>query len=257
MQRPKSPAASSPFHHFFRSFRRFLAALATATAIGAVRDCHAQLVLQPLTEATSKDTKIYDQIPSTNFSSNLGISSPDVGAHFLSMVQFDLSSVSFPAADITNAKLTLYSTGLVSTLGAPGTGGTVTLSPILDNWRETSGDAGSTPLATYGAFFGTTLTLHFGPAVASQNVTGAGFHDWDITNLVKSWVDSSQANYGVLIQFSTSGGDMVFADTDSTPGVAGSAPALTINTVPEPASAALLLAGLGTVLARRRRVAAC
>ncbi len=256
MQRPKSPTTHSLFHRSF-PFPKLLAVLAAAAAFGAGHDCHAQLVLQPLTEATSKDTKIYQHVDTSNFSSNLSITSPDTGGHFASLVQFDLSSVSFPAADITSAKLTLYSTGIGVSGTTNAAGGLVTLSPILDNWRENAADAGSAPLATYAAFFGTTPTLHSGPVASSQNVTGTGFYDWDITNLVKSWVDSSQPNYGVLIQINTTSGDVGFADVDSTPGVSGSSPALTINTVPEPASAALLLAGLGMTLARRRRVAAC
>jgi hypothetical protein len=215
----------------------------------------AQIVIQPLVEADSKDSKIYGTLPTLSLQSDLNVVSLDVGAHFLSLVQFDLTALTLDAAQITNATFTLYSTGL-GISGGPVAGGTVTISPILNEWRETSGSPGTAPLSTYNAFFGTgtAQTLNFGSAVASQNVNGAGFVDWDITNLVKSWKDGSQPNYGVIVQLSSNGGDIGFADVDSQPGIAGSSPKLTI--VPEPGTALLAFAGLGVMFFRRNRAAA-
>ena len=224
--------------------------------LAALPESRAQFVIQPQTEATSKDAKIYTSLAGNSLQSDLNVVSQDTGAHFLSLVQFDLSSVTLTSLQISSATLTLYSTGLgISGIASPPPG-TVTISPILDDWKELSGDPGSAPLATYANFFGTTPTLHFGSAVASQTVTGAGFVSWDITSLVKAWKDSSQPNYGVIIQISSAGGDVGFADVDSSPGVAGSAPKLTVAAVPEPGSALLACAGFGVMFLRRKRAAA-
>lgn len=230
--------------------RRALRPAVAAVLCGTVAE--AALVIQPLTEATSKETKIYGSVPGSNFSSNLNIVSPDVGAHFLSLVQFDLSSLT--ATQVSSAILSLYATGL-GISGGPAAGGTVTITPILDDWRENAADPGAAPLATYDAFFGVAPTLSLGSPVASANVTGIGFVDWDITSLVQSWADGSLANYGVLIQLSSGGGDIGFADVDSAPAVAGSAPKLTIvpAAVPEPGTVFAGLACGSVLLARRRR----
>jgi hypothetical protein len=228
---------------------RLLLAAGAFALVAGTPHAQAQFVIQPLTEATSKETKIYGSVPTSNFSSNLNVVSQDVGAHFLSLVQFDLSAYPFPPAEITNAILTLYATALGAS-GGPAAGGTVTISPILDDWRENSADPGVAPLATYDAFFGTTPTIDLGAAVASQSVTGAGFVSWNITSLVQDWANSAQPNFGVLIQLSTGGGDVGFADVDSTTSVSGSAPSLTV--VPEP-SAAALLGGTALLGLLRRR----
>jgi hypothetical protein len=245
--------AGAPLRRGFRLLTQLGAAFVVLLAASV--QSHAQIVIQPLVEADSKDTKIYDTLPTLSLQSDLNVVSQDVGAHFLSLVQFDLAAITLTAAEITNATLTLYSTGL-GISGGPAVGGTVTISPILTEWRETSSSPGTAPLATYNAFFGTgtAQTLNFGSAAASQNVTGAGFVDWDITDLVKSWKDGSQENYGVLIQLSTNGGDIGFADVDSQPGIAGSSPKLTI--VPEPGTTLLAFAGLGVMFLRRNRPAA-
>jgi AraC-like DNA-binding protein len=109
----------------------------------------------------------------------------------------------------------------------------------------------------YDAFFGTSPTLTLGSAVSMQDITGAGFVTWDLSSTVKSWLDGSLANNGILISLSTNGGDIGFADVDSSPGVADSAPRLTVNAVPEPSATVAAIAGLGLLsivtLRRRRR----
>lgn len=244
----KGRGASKAVARVLKAARKAVAAGAAVLALAA--SAQAQFIFQPTTEAASKDTKIYQHTPTMNFSTNLNITSNDVGSQFLSLLEFDLSTLPTSSADITSAVLTLYSTGLGPSGVVPAIGGDVSVSPILNPWRENSADPGSAPLATYNAFFGTTPTLAFGAPVATETVTGAGFYEWDITNLVKSWVDGSQPNHGLFIQLTTPGGDIGFADADSNPTIAGSSPSLTV--VPEPGSA--LLAGLGGMVffARRR-----
>lgn len=212
--------------------------------------------IQPSTEATSKDAKIYGHVPSIPFSSDLSVTAPSLGAHFLSLVQFDLSQINAVNSEaIISAYLRLYSPGIGANGGV---GGIVTISPILTDWRETMAP-GLAPVATYDAFFGYTdvddiyhpPTLFYGSPIASVEVTGAGFYEWDITTLVKSWYDNSVPNYGVLIQINTPNGDVGFADVDSAPGVPGSAPALVV--VPEPSSSVAFLGGAGLLFLFRRR----
>lgn len=210
----------------------------------------AVFTVQPLTEAESKDTKIYVSVPTSNFSSNLTVVSSDI-TDFRSLVQFDLSAIAgLTAADITTASLRLYVTGLNTNALSTETSATVTVSPILSAWRENASDAGIAPLATWSAFFGTTPTLTFGAVAASQTVTGVGYFDWDITALVKSWKDGTLTNNGMLLQAPGPLGDVGIADTD-TPAFA---PALIVTSpIPEPAAAGLgLLSLMGLALRRRR-----
>jgi len=236
-----------------RSGNRAFAAIRAVTTIGAAfvaatTMAQAQFVIQPLNEAASKDTKIYISVPDSNFSSNLSIVSPDVGADFRSLLQFDLSSITIPSAEITSATVTLYCSGL-GVSGGPANGGLVTLSPINTAWSESAADSNG---ATWNRFFGPTPTLSFDAPAASQTVTGAGFVTWDVTNLVKQWLSGTRANNGFIIQTAGTNMDIGFADTDSNPEVAGSAPRLSV--VPEPGSVALIAAAGGTMcLARRRR----
>lgn len=224
--------------------------LAGFSLTAAPRARAATYTIQPLTEAESKDTKIYVSVPNSNFSSNLSVVSADI-TDFRSLVQFDLSAIAgLTAADITTASLRLYVTGLNTNALSTATSATVTVSPILNEWRETAADAGIAPLATWNAFFGTTPTLTFGGVAASQTVTGIGYFDWDITTLVKSWKDGTLANNGLFLQAPGPQGDVGIADTD-TPAFA---PALIVTSpIPEPATAGLGLVGLLGLALRRRR----
>lgn len=209
----------------------------------------AVFTIQPQNEAESKDTKIYSSVAGSNFSSNLKVVSADI-TDFRSLVQFDLSAVAgLMAADITTASLRLYVTGLNTNGLSAATSVPVTVSPILGDWRETSADPGTAPLATWSAFFGTTPTISYGAVSATQNAAGVGYFDWDITSLVKSWKDGRQANYGVFLQAPGPLGDVGIADTD-TPAFA---PALIISSpVPEPASSGLVILSLLGLALRRR-----
>lgn len=142
-----------------------------------------------------------------------------------------------------------YATGLNLNAESTTASAVVTVSPIFPDWKELADDAGSAPIATWSALFGTTPTITFGAVAASQTVTGVGYFDWDITTLVKSWQDGSLANCGLLLQAPNPQGDVGIADTDAP----AFAPALIITyPIPEP-SAAVLLPGLCLVLLRRCR----
>lgn len=210
----------------------------------------AQLVFQPTSEATSKDSKLYEHVPTSGLQSDLSVTSPDIGAYFTSILQFDLSTYGpINASLITSAYITLNISGL-GISGGPAVGGTVTMSPILNGWRENATDPGTDPVGSYTAFYGTVPTITYGSAVASQVVTGAGFYSWDITDLVKSWANGTLANNGVMIQLSSLGGDVGISDVDSD----GPAKAPSLTIVPEPGAISLLGgAGLFFLLRRRTR----
>jgi hypothetical protein len=209
----------------------------------------AVFTIQPQTEAASKDTKVYASVPLSNFSSNLNVVSADI-TDFRAMVQFDLSALlGLTAGNISSASLRLYSTGLNLNAQSSAASAVVTVSPIFSDWKESPDDAGSAPLGTWSALFGTSPTITYGAVAASQTVTGVGYFDWDITTLVRSWQDGTQANFGLLLQAPGPQGDVGIADTD-TPAFA---PALIVTSpIPEP-SAAVLLMGLCPVLLRRSR----
>jgi hypothetical protein len=232
--------------------RHCLPALIAAGLLACASAATAQII-QPSTEATSKETKAYGHQPSSALNSNIAVTTPAAGAHFVSLVQFDLSSINAANADaIINAYLRLYSPLVAA-------GGTVTISPMLTDWREEDAAPGTAPVATYDALFGFTFegepvapTLSWGPAIASVEILTSGFYEWDVTNIVKSWYSSSTANYGFMIQATGAGAvNITLADVDSHPGVAGSAPALVV--VPEPSSTIALLGGVGLLCLFRRR----
>jgi hypothetical protein len=209
----------------------------------------ATFTIQPQSEAESKDTKIYTSVPTSNFSSNLNAVSDDVTA-FQGLVAFDTSSLaSILAAEIDSAHVRLYVTGLNTTAQTSATSAVVTLSPILDDWRETTASSGVAPLATWSALYGATPTIGVGGALVSQTINGVGFYDFDITSLAKTWVSGGAANYGVLIKAPGPQGDVGIADVDAAG--AGFGPALIVKTVPEPST--LYGVSVLAVLAARRR----
>ena len=255
---------------------RLLSALRKVTGVAAIfalsTVARADFFFQPTTEAASKDTKIYEHVGDSNFSSDLSAYGPGSGGHFASLVQFDISSLSYPSPlEITSATLRLYATRAGINPGNP-TGdfvpGTVTISPILGAWRETAGSPSSDPLATYFAFFGTpevlpseegpgssalSPTLGIGSPVASQFISTTGqFIDFDVTELVRSWYAGTATNNGFIIQMGGAG-IVGFDDVDKN-SAPGSAPSLTV--VPEPGSALLAFVGAATCMVRRRRSSA-
>jgi hypothetical protein len=221
-----------------------LALIAASTCPAAV------LTIQPSTEAESRDTKIYASQANGNFSSNLNAVSADI-TDFRSLIAFDqLGAAGLTAGEITSATLRIYVTGLNTTAQSTATSARLDLLTINSAWRETASEIGVAPLATWNAFFGATPTLTVGAVLVSQTITGAGFVDFDITTLAQAWVSGTQGNYGVMIQAPGPNGDVGIADVDSAG--AANAPALILNTIPEPGVAGLLLLG-ATVLGRRRR----
>lgn len=218
------------------------------------------IFIQPQSEATSKDTKVYTHVPTGNFSSNLSITHPDTGAHFSSLVQFDLTALAgVTSAQVleTGAYLMLYVTGVT-------TPGSVGVAAILDPWVETGAEVGpgTPPLATFNALFGVEAdeiepTITWGSTLDTEAITGTGWYKWDITSTVLQWMDGTLDNNGLYIYTTTSLADIGIADVNTPangvqtdPPAAGFGPALA---VPEPSRMLLLGLGLGSLLFRRTR----
>lgn len=196
--------------------------------------------LRPASEAESKETKIYDQVGSSNFSSNIDVFGPGSGADFQSLLQFDLAGTfaAIPSAQkIKSAKIILNSSGYtpypgdnpetpeVETYPAEFGSGMVAFFAITSPWRETAGSPGTDPLATYNAFYGPSPTITVGGLSALREVTVAGKYDWDVTTLVKAWKSGALANNGVLIK-QLNGFSVGLSDVDSAG--AANAPQITI-----------------------------
>lgn len=224
---------------------------AVLLAFAAQPAAAASFTVQPLSEAESKDTKVYASVGSSNFSSNLNVVSPDI-TDFRGLVQFNLSSLAgVNPGDVSNVSLRLYATGLNLNAQSTATSATVSVLALLSDWKETAADAGTAPLATWDNLFGSAPLISVGAVVDTQSITATpAFYDWNITALAKSWLDGSRGNFGLLIQAPGPLGDVGIADVDSSG--AGFGPALIVTTVPEPGAAGLALAG-GLLLGRRRR----
>lgn len=209
-----------------RSWRALAVSIALATSAQAATET---FTIRPATEATSKEARIYNHGLTSNLQSSIGLTHTDVGAHFVALLQFDMTSLpQLTPANITNAKIRLHCNGKNVNNAVPMVAGDVTVTPIYTSWKELATDPGNAPLGTYGAFFTGTATMILGQVAATQNVNAEGFVDFDVTNLVRQWA-GILPNNGVILQMSTSGGNVGLDDVDSNPAVANSGPALIIE----------------------------
>ena len=236
-----------------RGENRVFAAIRAVTAVAAaVLACaevaEAQnIVIQPLTEADSKDARLYEFVQ--NSQTNLFLTDPSSGARFVSVLEFNLASLQIQASDVASAYISLYSIGV--TVGGPagpgpGVGGSVSVNPILESWDEGA--------VRWSHFFVDPASLHLGATATTQVVPGTeGWVTFDVTNLVRSWLNGTQANNGVMFQADPgSGVNLAFYSAGAAGAPAGSSPSLTIVPVPEPGAAILAVTGAAFVLARRR-----
>ena len=227
--------------------------LVLATSVAAFG---AGITLQP-DEANSKDTFVYSFLPVTNIGGSATFlsagNSPLVGPpggqseHDLNtLIQFDLSAVSYTAGAVTSATLNLFlidSAAFNPNVASPSPTKPVDLSlhEITESWSET------TTWSTKPTF----------NEAAEDLATVTGIDQWvslDVTDLVKDWLNNPASNNGMLIQqtnfeatgmlfhvavFNSSGG----ATTELRP---------FLNIVPEPSGGVLALTGLLALVVRRR-----
>jgi hypothetical protein len=232
------------------SYRVFATWIAWAASLAAGSAAIA-VTIQP-NEGTSKDSFVYEFLPGFNFNSPpfgalLTAGKTGIGHDTESLVQFDLTTVGLTAAQVTSATLQIWATS------AAAAGFGVDPSPAGPIQIDLYSVAGASP-----AWTESTVTWASKPTTGSlvASTTLSGINQWiafDVTSLVKQWLDGSLANNGLLLRENAVVGsdpNFVVSVFDSSAGQ--HAPLLTV--VPEPSG--LLLAGLGlpiVALAIRRR----
>lgn len=101
-----------------------------------------------------------------------------------SLIKFDLASL--PANQtITTATLRIY---LVTSWDFPNTYRTITTYRVTSNWAENSITWNNAP--GYGTPYGSKSIAH----------SAWGWYEFDVTNLVKSWVNGTYPNYGIMLR---------------------------------------------------------
>jgi hypothetical protein len=214
--------------------RRAIASAFLAAAVTCVAGTSAsgQFVMQPTVEAESIDAKVYKFLPTFNLQSDLLVVGTAAGDHqFASLLQFDLSSLTMSGADVTGATLDLFSQA-IGTNGA----GEVGLYLVTSPWSET------------GVTWNTYPT--FGLLIDSVTVDQVGqTYLFDVTSALQGWTSGAFENHGFAIRMISEGGNVTFADVDSSG--AANAPKLTV--VPEPSVAIAALCGMAVLGSMRRR----
>jgi hypothetical protein len=214
------------------------------------------ITLQP-DESTSKDTFVYQFLSGYNFDS---VSFPGTFGNLLSagktgsghdtesLLQFDLSTVGLTGSQVSSATLQLHVIDTVSAGFGLSPDAThpvqIDVTAITESWSE-SGGSGVTWNTLPGAA---------GSPATSQSLNQVNvLVSFDVTNLVKQWLDGSLANNGFLLTQEAAvgvSGAYHVAVFDSSAGTV--APLLTI--VPEPATAVLVLLGTaGLAIFRLRK----
>lgn len=143
------------------------------------------VVIQP----SSKDASLESGYPTTNTGSDtnlwigryfIGLSGSSV---YRALVQFDVSSI--PAGStVTNAILRLY----------------------IGSVTDQSVTANITPYLVTGTWDENAVTWNTAPSVDTsvfgtiRAVTGIGWYEWNITNIVNGWVNGVYANNGVMLR---------------------------------------------------------
>jgi uncharacterized protein (TIGR03382 family) len=199
------------------------------------------------------DALAYQFIPTTPwggvppFSSYLPAGLTTTGHDIKSALKFDVASLGITSAQVGSATIDLFVVptedsgfGVSPTPSAPVT---VNLSALSAGaWNQNTVTWANMPAA--------------GAQYASQVVSGTNILvSFDVTQLVKDWLDNTIANNGVVLQGNAPVGaspNWAFAVFNST-NAGGTVPALTVNVVPEPGSIALAIGAVPALLWLGRR----
>lgn len=241
----------------------FLLLSTLAAGIAMATPALAVVVLQP-NEAASKDTMVYEFLPTFNFNGPpfgafLPASKtafPADGHDVESLLEFDLSSVTLTAAQVTSATLELYSIDNEDEMTGTGFGAnptasdpvTVNLLAFLDDDPGLWGEAAVTWNVKNG--------LSIAGQYASTDIDGINqWYSFDVTTLVQQWLDGTLENNGFLL---SADAPVLREDVENfavaafSSSAGGFAPRLTI--VPEPSGVVLALSAIAAVawMGRRR-----
>lgn len=201
--------------------------------------------------APIQDVSLYERtnVPLSTSNSLFAINTGPPGPgqdDFRALVEFDLSGLSFPAGQVVSATLHLFENNVVTqsflhpTSSFPNT---IDVRPAATDWQA-------------GGVFFSTIPAPVAGQVASAVVDSAGqWFAWDVTDIVKAWLQGTYANQGLIVESRTEvrkAGVVVGSAFGSAEEL--NAPRLEIVTVPEPSTLATLTGGvLGVVIAVRRR----
>ncbi|MBS7622821.1 DNRLRE domain-containing protein [Candidatus Bathyarchaeota archaeon] len=154
-------------------------------------------VIQP----SNADTHIYEGDPNNNFGASDGFVVGAVsGGRFRGLVKFDLSSI--PSGSTVNVAYLLlyyYYRGENNPAGR-----TYNAYRVTKDWVETqatwnvysTGNSWTTPGGDYTTDGGSSSTV---PANTEQWMI------WDVTSIVKAWIEGGQPNYGFIIRDQSEG----------------------------------------------------
>jgi PEP-CTERM motif len=238
---------------------RFVFVLLPTLAAGiAMMTPASAVVLQP-NEADSKDTFVYQNLPAFNFDGGMfgsflpvgKTAAPVPGHDTESLLEFDLSSVTLSAAQVTSATLELHAVDTTAT----GFGGNPDASHVVAvNLFGIAPTDMHTPWMESTVNWSEVAALTLAGQYASTDITGIDqAFTFDVSTLVKQWLDGTLDNNGMLlIAESAVPVDETFVVATFSSAAGGFAPKLTI--VPEPSSVVLALSALAAVawLSRRR-----
>lgn len=245
---------------------RFVFIILFALAVGATLVPSAQAVTLQPNEAASKDTFVYEFLPTFNLSTPpFGqflpagkTEAPADGHDVEALVEFDLSSVTLTAAQVTSATLELYSIDNEDDLTGTGFGANPTASnPVLVNLSAIG--PGAPPL--WQEATATWNSHNLLPSAGQYAATSVnGINQWfafDVTTLVQQWLNGSLQNNGMLLVadaavFRPDVQNFAVAAFSSASGQF--APKLTV--VPEPSLVVLALSAVAALawIGRRRAV---
>ncbi len=201
------------------------------------------ITLQP-NETDSSDTFGYEFLPAMNlsgggFGTMLAVGATTTGHDSKAVLAFDLATVGLAGSQVQSASLNLFAIDTTTTgFGVSPSAVsplTVNLSPLAASFDEATVAWSTIPAA--------------GAVETSLSIDGINqTFSFDVTNLVKQWLDGSLPNHGMLLTADSPVGsspDWVYAVFSSAGGQV--APALVITPVPEPASVFLALAATPAV----------
>ncbi len=231
----------------FAQLQRTGAAVALTALLASTAS--AAITLQP-DESTSADTFVYAFLSTTNFNGGgygamLGASNSGGTHDTETLIRFD-NLPAIAAGDVIEARLYLYS--LTSAFSdSPSAGSPLDVSAFAPDaaWDEATVSWSTRP--------GIDATYNGGNAVATTTINDINaWFSFELTDVVRDWLDGDLTNHGLLLRADAiSFVAPTFASSATASPNEALRPYLWIDTVPEPAAAALMLTGM-VMLGRRR-----